>query len=330
MSIVLTGDRPTGELHLGHYVGSLQKRVELQNDPKNELYIVVADLHTLTTHHDTASVHSLKQKIITLVKTYLAVGIDSEKATIFLQSQIPYIGQLNTIFANLVAQNKLMRVPTVREMSKGYNYQHPLGVVAYPVLQTADILVVRGEIVPVGADNLTHIELSRDIANKFNQLYGEVFTLPHPVISLQKALVGTDGKGKMSKSKNNSIDLIDTEKVVRKKVKQIFTDPNRIRADIPGTVEGNPLFEFHDVFNKNKEQVNDFKKRYREGRIGDVEIKNALADILVDIINPIRERYIAISDNEAMDVLAQGTKKAMFIAKKVYDEVLGIMNLPSF
>ncbi len=247
---ILTGDRPTGRLHLGHYVGSLKNRVALQDT--YDCYFIIADLHTLTTKPDKESILSLRDNIRDMVLDYLACGIDPKKTTIYLQSACPAVYEMNLIFEMLISVNRLMGLPSIKEMAKNAHLDTenvPLGLIGYPVLQTADILMPRAHLVPVGKDNEAHIELSRDIARRFNQYYGEVFPLPEVLLSQTPTLIGTDSKGKMSKSAGNAILLSDDEKAVEKKVRGMYTDPNRVRADTPGTVEGNPVFIYHDIFN---------------------------------------------------------------------------------
>lgn len=286
---ILTGDRPTGRLHLGHYVGSLKNRVALQE--RYECFFIIADLHVLTTRPERDSIAEIPGNIREMVLDYLAVGIDPKRSFIFLQSAVPEITELNLIFEMLVTLPRLERLPTIKEMADAAGIEAlPFGLVGYPVLQAADILAPRANLVPVGRDNLPHVEITREIARRFNAMYAEVFPVPEPMIGGEETLPGTDGKAKMSKSLDNAIFLSDDAETVRRRVMQMFTDPKRIRADIPGTVEGNPVFAYHDHFNPDTHEVEELKSRYRQGRVGDVEVKKKLARTLNAFLDPIRER----------------------------------------
>lgn len=286
---ILTGDRPTGKLHLGHYVGSLKNRVKLQDE--YECFFIIADLHTLTTRPGKEFLKELPDNIRETVLDYLAIGIDPERSTIFVQSAIPETYELNTIFEMLVTVPRLERVPTIKDMAQAAGLEAiPFGLLGYPVLQAADILLPRAHLVPVGKDNEAHVEVSREIARRFNRLYGQVFPIPEALIGDVPALVGTDGQAKMSKSLDNAIFLSDDEETVTRRVFSMYTDPKRIRADIPGTVEGNPVFVYHDTFNPDMDEVDDLKERYRKGRVGDVEVKRKLARALNHFLEPIRAR----------------------------------------
>ncbi|HIE43674.1 MAG TPA: tryptophan--tRNA ligase, partial [Candidatus Omnitrophica bacterium] len=272
---ILTGDRPTGKLHLGHYVGSLQNRVRLQD--KYECFFIIADLHMLTTKIDSEETSQLPENINKLVLDYLSVGIDHTKSTIYLQSKIPEVCELTLLFSMLVGISRLERIPTLKDMIRDLKIANPsLGLLGYPVLQSADILMVRADLVPVGKDQQSHVELTREIARKFNNLYGRVFPEPQALIGEVSTLVGTDGKAKMSKSLDNCIYLSDPPDIVEKKVMKMYTDPTRIHPTDPGHVKGNPVFMYHDAFNKNKKEVEELKVRYREGKVGDVEVKQRL------------------------------------------------------
>ncbi len=307
---ILTGDRPTGKMHLGHYVGSLRNRVRLQEE--YECFFIIADLHTLTTRPDKEAVAEIADNVREMVLDYLAVGIDPEKSTIFLQSAVPETYQLNLIFEMLVSVPRLERIPSIKEMMQAAHLESmPFGLLGYPVLQAADILLPRAHLVPVGKDNEAHVEVAREIARRFNYLYGEVFPIPEVMIGEVPTLVGIDGKAKMSKSLGNAIFLSDDEGTVTKKVMQMYTDPNRIRADIPGRVEGNPVFIYHDIFNPDVEEVNDLKERYRKGRVGDVEVKQKLARALNAFLEPIRQRRGEYARRPEIvdDILATGTRR---------------------
>ena len=288
---ILTGDRPTGKLHLGHYVGSLANRVRLQDE--YNCYFIVADLHMLTTKPEKENIDALRQNVGEMVLDYLAAGIDPVKSTIYLQSAVHAVYEMNLIFEMLVSVPRLSRLPSIKDMARAAQMDDetmPFGLLGYPVLQAADILMPRAHLVPVGKDNEAHVEITREIARRFNNLYGEVFPIPDVMIGEVPTLVGTDGQAKMSKSLGNAIFLSDDAKTVRKKVFSMYTDPNRIRADIPGRVEGNPVFIYHDVFNPDKAEVEDLKVRYHEGRVGDVEVKTKLTDALNAFLDPLRER----------------------------------------
>jgi tryptophanyl-tRNA synthetase len=321
---LLTGDRPTGKLHLGHYVGSLQNRVRLQDE--YECYFLIADLHMLTTRPDREDIDALRQNVHDIVLDYLATGIDPAKSTIYLQSAIHAVYEMNLFFEMLVTLPRLTRLPTIKDMARAANLDDesvPFGLIGYPVLQAADILMPRAHLVPVGKDNESHVEITREIARRFNSLYGEVFPIPDALIGDVPTLVGTDGQAKMSKSLNNAIYLSDDAKTVEKKVKSMYTDPNRIRADIPGTVEGNPVFIYHEVFNPDVEEVEDLKSRYRAGRVGDVEVKEKLARALNHFLEPIRQRrdHFAKDSGYVEQVIYEGTLKM----QKIADETLGMM-----
>lgn len=327
---ILTGDRPTGKLHLGHYVGSLKERVRLQD--QYECFFIIADLHTLTTKPLKEDILAAREHIKETVTDYLACGVDPEKAVIYLQSAVPAVYEMNLIFEMLVSINRLTGLPSLKEMAKNAHLDKdsiPFGLIGYPVLQTADILMPRAHVVPVGKDNAAHIELSRDIARKFNQLYGEVFPLPEVLLSDVPTLVGIDNKGKMSKSAGNAIFLSDDPKAVKKKVQQMYTDPNRISADTPGTVEGNPVFIYHDIFNPNKEEVEDLKARYRTGTVGDVEVKEKLSNALNAFLEPIRERRAKITQDKGLveEVLYKGTMRMREVSEQTLKEMRSAMGL---
>jgi tryptophanyl-tRNA synthetase len=310
---ILTGDRPTGKLHLGHYVGSLQNRVKLQDE--YDCYFIVADLHVLTTKPEKDTIVEMDANIREMVMDYLAVGIDPERSTIFVQSALPETYELNLIFEMLVTLPRLSRLPSIKDMARAANMDDevvPFGLIGYPVLQAADILLPRAHLVPVGKDNEAHVEISREIARRFNRLYGEVFPEPDALIGDVPTLVGTDGQAKMSKSLNNAILLSDDEETVNQKVRTMYTDPKRVHANIPGTVEGNPVFIYHDAFNPDGEEVNDLKERYRQGKVGDVEVKKKLARAINAFLEPIRARRAELVARPGLveEVLVSGTRKA--------------------
>jgi tryptophanyl-tRNA synthetase len=326
---VLTGDRPTGKLHLGHWVGSLKNRIFLQE--KYECFFLVADLHSLTTQYE--RVETVGQNIRELVLDYLSVGINPEKSIIYLQSMIPEVTEIFTIFSMLVSVTRLERIPTLKEVVRNLRLDTAsLGLLAYPVLQAADILMVRAHLVPVGEDQASHIEVTREIARRFNQLYSPVFPIPDSLLGEGAVLPGIDGKAKMSKSLNNAIFLSDDRETVTEKVKRMYTDPTRIHATDPGHVEGNPVFVYHDAFNPDVREVEELKDLYRKGKVGDVEVKARLADALNDFLDPIRERRNEFSHQKhiAEEILEQGTRTARVEAKKTLSLMKEAMGLNFF
>ncbi|MDX9952456.1 MAG: tryptophan--tRNA ligase [Anaerolineae bacterium] len=328
---ILTGDRPTGKLHLGHYVGSMKNRVALQDE--YECYFIIADLHTLTTRPEKEYVSGLAQNIYDVVLDYLAVGIDPERSTIFLQSAVRETFELAQLFGNLVTLPRLSRLPSIKDMARAANMDDetvPFGLIGYPVLQAADILLPRAHLVPVGKDNEAHVEITREIARRFNRLYdAEVFPVPEVMIGEVPTLIGTDGQAKMSKSLGNAIMLSDDAKTVEEKVRGMYTDPNRVRADIPGRVEGNPVFIYHDAFNPNVEEINDLKERYLLGKVGDVEVKRKLARAINAFLDPIRERRAAYEAQPGLveEVLVEGTRKMQAEARITLDLVYDAMGM---
>jgi tryptophanyl-tRNA synthetase len=327
---LLTGDRPTGRLHLGHYVGSLKKRVELQD--QYETYLLVADLHMLTTRNDKESIRQVLDNARGMVLDHLACGIDPKKVTIYLQSAVPEVFELNLICEMLVTVNRLSRLPSLKDMARAAHItEMPFGLLGYPVLQTADILLPKADLVPVGKDNAAHVEISREICRRFNSLYGEVFPVPELMMGDVPTLVGTDGKQKMSKSLDNAIFLSDDERAVEKKVRSMFTDPKRVHADIPGTVEGNPVFIYHDAFNDDRAEVDDLKDRYRQGTVGDAEVKAKLAAAINRFLAPMRERYAAYEkDTRLVDrILLEGTERMREVAKATMKDVRSAMGIGS-
>lgn len=327
---ILTGDRPTGKLHLGHYVGSLVNRIKLQET--FDCYFIIADLHTLTTKPEKEHILHLRENVREMVLDYLACGIDPEISTIYLQSAVPAIYEMNLIFEMLISINRLTGLPSIKEMAKNAHLSEesiPFGLIGYPVLQTADILMPRAHVVPVGKDNEAHIELARDIARRFNQYYGEVFPLPEVMMSSVPTLVGTDNKGKMSKSAGNAIFLSDDPKTVEKKVRGMYTDPNRVHAHIPGQVENNPVFIYHDIFNPDKAEVSDLKQRYEAGSVGDVEVKESLSKALNAFLDPIREKRKKLEADKGLveEVIYKGTLKMQQVAEKTVEEMRSAMGL---
>ncbi len=327
---ILTGDRPTGLLHLGHYIGSLKNRVALQES--YDCYFIIADLHTLTTKPQKEEILRLRDYTRQMVLDYLACGIDPKKATIYLQSAVPAVYEMNLFFEMLISINRLSGLPSLKEMARHAHMDSesiPLGLIGYPVLQTADILMPRAHLVPVGKDNEAHIELARDIARRFNQYYGDVFPLPDVLLSDVPTLIGTDARGKMSKSAGNAIFLSDDPRTVEKKVRGMYTDPNRVHAHVPGTVEGNPVFIYHEIFNLRKEEVEDLKTRYREGRVGDVEVKEKLIVALNAFLDPIRERRKIYEEEKGLveEIIYEGTEKMIDISQATLKEMRSAMGI---
>jgi len=265
-------------------------------------------------HHkpEKENIEHLSENVRSAVLDYLAVGIDPAKSVIYLQSAVPEVTELSLFFENLITVPRLSRVPSLKEMAQNAHIEEmPFGLLGYPVLQAADILLPRAHLVPVGKDNEAHVEVTREIARRFNFLYGETFPVPEVMVSEYGSLVGTDGNAKMSKSLGNAIFLSDDEKSVRKRVMSMYTDPKRVRADIPGTVEGNPVFIYHDAFNPNKAEVEDLKARYRAGTVGDVEVKEKLVSAINTFLDPIRTRraYYESQTGLVEEVIYEGTMR---------------------
>lgn len=325
---ILTGDRPTGPLHLGHYVGTLANRVRLQDE--YEVFLIVADYHALTRHVEKDHVAATRGFTRDLVLDYLSVGIDPDKTTIYVQSDVPSVCELHLLFSMLATVPRLERVPTLKEVMDAENIeQATYGLLGYPVLQAADILHVCARLVPVGKDQASHLEVTREIARRFNYLYGAVFPEPDTLIGDVPTLLGTDGKAKMSKSLGNAIVLSDDAKTVEQKVRGMYTDPTRVRADIPANPEGNPVFQYHDAFNPNKAEVEDLKARYRTGKVGDVEVKKKLIVALNDFLEPIRARraYYAARPNVVDEILSAGAAKVRPISQETVNAAREAMGL---
>ena len=335
---ILTGDTPTGRLHLGHWVGSLENRVALQNE--YDCYFIIANVHAFTTRAEKPA--EIRESVIEIVMDYLAAGIDPKISTIFVQSEVPAIAELTFLFAMLIPFNRVMRNPTLAEeiRDKGLGDKYPFGFPMYAVGQTADILAFRPEIVPVGEDQIPHLELTREVARKFDQVYCNVD--PHtedkdflkaggllPIIEAKlgrvRRLVGTGAPSaetgqllKMSKSLNNAIFLSDTPDAIKKKVMGMYTDPNRKKASDPGTVENNPLWIFHETFNPDQAWVQETEAKYRAGQIGDVDCKRKLVDVLVALTEPMRQRRAVYEKDPAqvLQVLKEGTGRANAVAEE--------------
>jgi tryptophanyl-tRNA synthetase len=330
---ILTGDRPTGKLHLGHYVGSIYNRLRLQDE--YECIFIIADLHILTTKQTHEDIAAVPQNIRDLVLDQLAVGIDPEKVTFYVQSAVKEVYQLNLIFEMLVTVPRLNRLPSLKDMARAAHIdeeQMPFGLLGYPVLQAADILMPRANLVPVGKDNEAHVEVTREIARRFNFLYGDVFPVPDVLVPEVGTLVGTDGQAKMSKSLDNAILLSDDARTVEQRVRGMYTDPNRVRADIPGRVEGNPVFIYHDAFNPNKAEVDDLKDRYRQGKVGDVEVKRKLATAINNFLDPVRERRASYEAKPGFveELILTGNERVRAIAKETIRMVEDAMGMTYF
>ncbi len=326
---ILTGDRPTGRLHVGNYVGTLANRVRLQDE--YETFLLVADHHMLTTKLDGLS--QIEQNIRDDVIDNLAVGVDPEKVTYILQSLVPQIPELHLYFSMLVSVPRVQRIPTLKDQLRDHGLAQPTyGLLGYPVLQAADILIVKGNLVPVGRDQESHIELTREIARRFNELFAPVFPVPESLIPDMGLLPGIDGRDKMGKSLDNAIFLADDPKTVERKVMSMYTDPNRVRADTPGRVEGNPVFVYHDTFNADKAEVDDLKSRYREGKVGDVEVKRKLLAAMEKFLAPIRERRAELEARPKLvdEILAAGSERARREATATLHEVRQAMRLDYF
>lgn len=343
--IILTGDRPTGRLHVGHYVGSLKERVRLQNSGSfDEIYIMIADAQALTDNAEHPE--KVRQNIIQVALDYLACGIDPEKSTIFIQSMIPELTELTFYYMNLVTVSRLQRNPTVKAEIQMRNFEAsiPVGFFCYPISQAADITAFRATAVPAGEDQMPMVEQCKEIVHKFNMVYGDTLTEPQIMLPGNQAclrLPGIDGKAKMSKSLGNCIYLSDEAEVIKKKVMSMFTDPNHLRIQDSGTVEGNPVFIYLDAFSR-PEHFNAFlpeyrgldelKEHYRRGGLGDVKVKNFLNNVLQAELAPIRERRKMWEKRlpEVYDILKAGSKTAKEVAAKTLSDVRHAMQIDYF
>ncbi len=324
---MLTGDRPTGPLHLGHYVGSLKMRLEMQQ--KLECFVLIADLHVLTTR--TERLGEIGDNIREVVLDYLSVGIDPKKTTIYLQSLVPEVLELFWLFMPLVGVPRAQRIPSLKEVVRDLKLETAsMALLSYPILQAADILMVKGDVVPVSRDQASHVELTREIARRFNATYAPIF--PEPDAPIGPMLMGTDGQAKAGKSIGNVILLSDDPKSVEERVRSMYTDPARIRADIPGRVEGNPLFVYHDAFNDDRAEVEDLKERYRKGKVGDVEVKKRLAAAINRFLDPIRERRVAFAARPGLvdEIIREGSARARKECQRTLAEAREAMGLTYF
>ena len=318
--------RPTGKLHLGHLTGALQNWVALQ-EPYDCFYFV-ADWHALTSNFaDTTEIVDIA---IDNVADWIGAGLDPERSTFFVQSMIPEHAELYLLLQMVTPIPWLERVPTYKELIEQLSDKDlsSIGFLGYPLLQTADVVIYNAHFVPVGDDQVPHLELSREVVRRFQNFFGDVFVEPQPLLTPTPRLPGLDNR-KMSKSYGNTIDLSDDAESVKKKIRSMYTDPKRVRADIPGTVEGNPVFIYHDAFNPNREEVEDLKGRYRAGKVGDVEVKTKLADAVNALLDPIRERRRAALARPGYirEVLVEGSRKAQTLAAETMERVRGAVKL---
>jgi tryptophanyl-tRNA synthetase len=327
--VILTGDRPTGRLHLGHYVGSLKSRIDFQEE--HDQYIIIADMQALTDNFENSG--TVADNVFEVTLDYLAVGLDPQKNTIFIQSCIPALSELYNLFMNIVTMARLERNPTVKEeiRNKYLNKGIPAGFFCYPVSQVADITAFGTDIVPVGNDQLPMIEQSNEIVYKFNQLYGSgALKEVKAFLSKNPRLPGIDGVKKMGKSLGNAIYLSDEDDEIRDKVNSMYTDANHLRVSDPGNVDNNVVFMYLDVFYKDEEHLACLKSDYQKGGLGDVTLKKLLTRVLIDLIGPIRERRRSLSKSDLMDILKNGTAKASKVAQNTLEEVKGRMRMNYF
>lgn len=325
---ILTGDRPTGPLHLGHYVGSLRSRVELQDTCKQ--FVMIADIQALTDY--AKEPQKVRDNVLQVALDYLAVGIDPTQTTIFIQSLIPALSELTMYYLNLVTWNRLKHNPTVKQEIKQKNFGEsvPAGFMTYPISQAADITAFKANLVPVGEDQRPMIEQTNEIVRAFNRTYQtDVLVEAEALIPKIARLPGTDGQAKMGKSLNNAIFLSDDVGLVTKKVKKMYTDPNHLRVEDPGKVEGNPVFEYLDAFGTDREKIQELKDHYQRGGLGDSIVKNYLLEVLLEFLEPIQKRRAEFAKDPAsvMALLKEGTEKANATASETLSEVRASMHL---
>lgn len=343
--IILTGDRPTGRLHVGHYAGSLKERVELQNSGQfDKVFIMIADAQALTDNAEHPE--KVRENVLEVALDYLACGIDSEKSTIFIQSAVPQLTELTAYYMNLVTVSRVQRNPTVKTEIKMRNFEAsiPVGFFVYPISQAADITAFRATAVPVGEDQLPMLEQCKEIVNKFNSVYGETLTEPEIILPSNKAclrLPGIDGKAKMSKSLGNCIYLSDEADVIKKKIMSMFTDPNHVRVEDPGKVEGNPVFIYLDAFSRPEHfaeflpeyaSLDELKAHYQRGGLGDVKVKKFLNNVMQAELAPIRERRHMWEQrlDEVKMILKQGSETARAAAAETLHDVRAAMQINYF
>jgi tryptophanyl-tRNA synthetase len=323
---VVSGMRPTGRLHLGHLIGALQNMTRLQR--QYDAFYFVADWHALTSEY--AATDPIVGYALDNVADWMAAGIDPAESTIYVQSLVPEHAELYLLLQMVTPLSWLERVPTYKEQIEQLSEKDlsTLGFLGYPLLQTADVVLYGAEFVPVGEDQVPHLELSREVVRRFHNVFAEVFVEPRPLLTAVPRLPGRDNR-KMSKSYGNTIDLSDSPEAVVKKVRQMYTDPKRVRADVPGTVEGNPVFIYHDAFNPDQAEVEELKARYRAGTVGDIEVKNRLAAAINAVLDPIRERRAALvaRPDDLRDILIAGSRRARTIAGETMDRVRAAVKL---
>jgi tryptophanyl-tRNA synthetase len=326
MERILTGDRPTGPLHLGHYVGSIENRIELQN--KYECFFIIADLQVLTDHLEESP--QIEENIYELMADYLALGLKPSNC-FFVQSCVPELVELTNLFTYFVSVSRVNRNPTVKTEAKVYGVsQISVGFQNYPISQSADILGFKPSVIPVGKDQLPHIELTREIAKSFNTKFKEkLFEMPRALLSETPSLIGTDGKNKMSKSLGNAIFFKDPKEVVRKKIMTMYTDPNRLHPTDPGDPDKNPVFIYHRIFNPNRDEVLDLENRYKSGSVGDVEVKEKLFIAISNFIDPIRDRREEFIKDKSIinDILIIGNARAREVVKDTLNDVKKAVSL---
>lgn len=343
--IILTGDRPTGKLHIGHYVGSLRRRVELQNSGEfDEIYIMIADAQALTDNAENPS--KIRDNLLEVALDYLSCGIDPNKVTIFVQSAVPALAELNLYYLNLVTVSRLQRNPTVKNeiALRGFETSIPAGFFSYPVSQAADITAFDATVVPAGEDQMPMVEQTQEIVHKFNSIYGDTLVMPKILLPDNEncqRLVGTDGKAKMSKSLGNTIYLSDDTDTVKQKVMSMFTDPNHLRVQDPGNTKNNPVFIYLSCFAKDEhfakylpeyKNLDEMKAHYERGGLGDMKCKRFLFNVLEDTLTPIREKrkYYEERIDEVYNILLEGTKKANIKANKTLSRVRKAMKINYF
>jgi len=327
-SRVVTGVRPTGPLHLGHYVGVLRNWLELQD--RYDCHFLLADVQALTTNFDSPA--RIAGDVREVVLDWLSVGLDPERSTFYLQSRLPQIAELTVFLGMLVPLSHVRRNPTIKSEAEQRGWESDnltYGFLGYPISQAADIMVVRGDLVPVGEDQLPHVEQTREIVRRFNRVYGDIFPEPQALLGEIPRLPGTDGRRQMGNSLGNAIFLKDSPETVREKVMSMYTDPRRIHATDPGTVEGNPVFIYHDAFNADADEVADLKDRYRTGRVGDIEVKEKLVAAIDSVLEPIRERRRQLgSEPRTVDeAVAAGTERALTQASTTMERVREVMGI---
>jgi len=325
---ILTGDRPTGMLHIGHYVGSLANRVKLQDE--YDQFVMIANVQALTDNFDNPQ--KVKQSIGELLCDYYAVGIDFSKSTVFIQSEVPQIHEIFVYLANFATIQQISHNPTIKTelKQKGFEKSTPLGFFMYPIHQAGDILCVNADLVPVGKDQAPMVESTRDLARKFNEMYKvKVLNEPKALFGVEKNVPGIDGNEKMGKSLGNAIYLADDEKVLHDKIMKVYTDPKRIHATDPGTIEGNVAFAYHDLFNENRAEVEDLKARYIEGAVGDVEVKEKLFVAMNKVLAPIREKRMEGEKmkDELMASALAGSRKVSVIASGIVGQMKEAMKI---